>query len=181
MTLQTADPGDRSTTPSLPGAPGDRPGSLLRQSISSSAPICRSITWVGTRSHTIPSTRPHSPIPYSPSSTPGSSTPWKPTWPSPARSYSGARRAQHGHMSVWIGERCVITGDVLHHPIQCRHSECTARGDADPDVARATRRALLAAAATTNALMLGTHFTGTAAGRILSTDQGYHFAPQPHD
>src|SRR4051812_31495771 len=32
MTLQTADPGDRSTTPSLPGAPGDRPGSLLRQS-----------------------------------------------------------------------------------------------------------------------------------------------------
>lgn len=132
MTLQTADPGDRSTTPSLPGAPGDRPGSLLRQSISSSAPTCTSITWVGTRSHTIPSTRPHSPIPYSPSSTPGSSTPWKPTWPSPARSYSGARRAQHGHMSVWIGERCVITGDVLHHPIQCRHSVCTARGDADP-------------------------------------------------
>jgi hypothetical protein len=29
--------------------------------------------------------------------------------------------------------------------------------------------------------MLGAHFTGTAAGRILSTDQGYHFAPQPHD
>ncbi len=49
------------------------------------------------------------------------------------------------------------------------------------DAARATRRALLAAAATTNALMLGTHFTGTAAGRILSTDQSYHFAPQPHD
>lgn len=73
------------------------------------------------------------------------------------------------------------TSYVLHHPIQCRHSEWTARGDADPDAARATRRALLAAAATTNALMLGTHFTGTAAGRILSTDQGYHFAPQPHD
>jgi glyoxylase-like metal-dependent hydrolase (beta-lactamase superfamily II) len=61
-------------------------------------------------------------------------------------------------MSVWIGERCVITGDVLHHPIECRHSEWTARGDADPDAARATRRALVAAAATTNALMLGTHF-----------------------
>ena len=73
------------------------------------------------------------------------------------------------------------TSYVLHHPIQCRHSEWTARADADPDAARATRRALLAAAATTNALMLGTHFTGTAAGRILSTDQGYHFAPQPHD
>jgi hypothetical protein len=41
-----------------------------------------------------------------------------------------------------------------------------ARGDADPDAARATRRALLAAAAT-NALVLGTDFTGTAAGRIF--------------
>ena len=83
------------------------------------------------------------------------------------------------HMSVWIGERCVITGDVLHHPIQCRHPEWTARGDADPAMARATRRALLTAAATTRALVLGTHFTGTAAGRILSTDQGYRFVPQP--
>ena len=84
-----------------------------------------------------------------------------------------------GHMSVWIGERCVIAGDVLHHPIQCRHPEWTARGDADPDAARATRRALLAAAAATNALVLGTHFAGTSAGRILSTDHGYRFAPQP--
>ena len=25
---------------------------------------------------------------------------------------------------------------------------------------------------------LGTHFTGTAAGRILSSDQGYRVAPQ---
>jgi glyoxylase-like metal-dependent hydrolase (beta-lactamase superfamily II) len=58
------------------------------------------------------------------------------------------------------------------YPIQCRHPEWTARGDADPDAARTTRRPLLVAAATTNALVLGTHFTGTAAGRILSTDQG---------
>jgi glyoxylase-like metal-dependent hydrolase (beta-lactamase superfamily II) len=84
-----------------------------------------------------------------------------------------------GHMSVWIGERCLITGDVLHHPIQCRHPEWTARGDADPDAARTTRRAVLAAAATTDALVLGTHFAGTTAGRILSTDQSYRFVPQP--
>jgi glyoxylase-like metal-dependent hydrolase (beta-lactamase superfamily II) len=25
-----------------------------------------------------------------------------------------------GHVSVWIGDRCAITSDVLHHPIQCR-------------------------------------------------------------
>jgi glyoxylase-like metal-dependent hydrolase (beta-lactamase superfamily II) len=26
-----------------------------------------------------------------------------------------------GHLSVWVGHRCVITGDVLHHVIQFRH------------------------------------------------------------
>ena len=84
-----------------------------------------------------------------------------------------------GHMSVWIGDRCVITGDVLHHPIQCRHPEWTARGDADPALARHTRSHLLDAAARTNALVLGTHFAGTSAGHVLSTADGYRFAPQP--
>ena len=83
-----------------------------------------------------------------------------------------------GHISMWIGDRCVITGDVLHHPIQCRHPEWTARGDADPDTARATRRGLLAAAAAADALVLGTHFAGTGAGRVLSTEDGYRFAPE---
>jgi glyoxylase-like metal-dependent hydrolase (beta-lactamase superfamily II) len=84
-----------------------------------------------------------------------------------------------GHISMWINDRCVITGDVLHHPIQCRHPEWTARGDADPGTARATRRELLAAAAATNALVLGTHFAGRGAGHVLSTEDGYRFVPEP--
>jgi glyoxylase-like metal-dependent hydrolase (beta-lactamase superfamily II) len=84
-----------------------------------------------------------------------------------------------GHISIWISDRCVITGDVLHHPIQCRHPDWTARGDADPDTARATRRGLLAAAASANALVLGTHFAATSAGRVLSTEDGYRFVPEP--
>jgi glyoxylase-like metal-dependent hydrolase (beta-lactamase superfamily II) len=83
-----------------------------------------------------------------------------------------------GHLSLWIGDDCVITGDVMHHPIQCRHPEWTARGDSDPDIARATRRELLTASATTNALVLGTHFAGTSAGRVVSTADGYRFAPE---
>jgi glyoxylase-like metal-dependent hydrolase (beta-lactamase superfamily II) len=82
-----------------------------------------------------------------------------------------------GHMSVWIGESCVITGDVLHHPIQIRHPEWTARGDLYPDTARASRRELLATVAQTNGLVLGTHFAGTVAGHILRADDGYRFAP----
>ncbi len=84
-----------------------------------------------------------------------------------------------GHISIWISDRCVITGDVLHHPVQCRHPEWTARGDADPDTARATRRGLLAAAAAADALVLGTHFAGTGAGRVLPADDGYRFVPEP--
>jgi glyoxylase-like metal-dependent hydrolase (beta-lactamase superfamily II) len=83
-----------------------------------------------------------------------------------------------GHMSVWINDSAVITGDVLHHPIQFRHPDWTARGDHDPEAARATRHRLLADAATTNALVFGTHFAGTSAGRIVSDDDGYRFVPQ---
>jgi glyoxylase-like metal-dependent hydrolase (beta-lactamase superfamily II) len=83
-----------------------------------------------------------------------------------------------GHLSVWIGDECVITGDVMHHPIQCRHPEWTARGDVDPDTARATRKELLSVAATENALVLGTHFAGTSAGRVVRTADGYRFASE---
>jgi glyoxylase-like metal-dependent hydrolase (beta-lactamase superfamily II) len=85
-----------------------------------------------------------------------------------------------GHLSLWIGDQCVITGDVLHHPIQCRYPDWTARGDIDPDAARATRRELLAAAAATDALVLGTHFTGTGAGRVQPAEDGYRFTPDTH-
>lgn len=82
-----------------------------------------------------------------------------------------------GHHSVWIGDRAVITGDVLHHPIQCSHPEWTGRGDADPELAATTRRALLNDAASSGALVLGTHFAGSAAGHVRYTDSGYRFEP----
>jgi glyoxylase-like metal-dependent hydrolase (beta-lactamase superfamily II) len=83
-----------------------------------------------------------------------------------------------GHMSMWIADRCVITGDVLHHPIQCRLPEWTARGDVDTNIARATRQGLLEAAATTNVLIFGTHFAGPRRRPRLSTEDGYSFAAE---
>lgn len=82
-----------------------------------------------------------------------------------------------GHLSVWIGQDCVVTGDVLHHPIQCRHPDWTATGDVDPDQARATRRTLLDTCAGTGALMLGTHFAGSGAGRVARAGNHYDFTP----
>jgi len=64
-------------------------------------------------------------------------------------------------------------------PIQYAHPDWTARGDVDPERARATRHQLLADAATANALVLGRHFAGTSAGGILSTDGTYRFVPEP--
>lgn len=84
-----------------------------------------------------------------------------------------------GHMCVWIGDDCVITGDVVHHPVQCGHPEWTATGDADPDLARSTRREFLATAAATNALVLGTHFAGTSAGHVVRAGNAYRFAMAP--
>ena len=84
-----------------------------------------------------------------------------------------------GHMCVWIGDDCVITGDVVHHPVQCGHPEWTATGDADPDLARSTRREFLATAAAKNALVLGTHFAGTSAGHVVPAGNAYRFAMAP--
>jgi glyoxylase-like metal-dependent hydrolase (beta-lactamase superfamily II) len=84
-----------------------------------------------------------------------------------------------GHMSVWVADRCVITGDTLHHPIQFAHPEWTAAGDTDPDIARATRTELFTTAAATGALVLGTHFAGSSAGRVAAADGRFRFIPEP--
>jgi hypothetical protein len=61
-----------------------------------------------------------------------------------------------------------------------RHPDWTARGDLDPEMARATQRRLLADTATADALVLGTHFAGTSAGHVLTADDGYRFVPETH-
>ena len=51
-----------------------------------------------------------------------------------------------GHVSLWIesdGERALITGDFLHHPVQCAEPSWAEIGDDDVDQARGTRRAML--------------------------------------
>ena len=51
-----------------------------------------------------------------------------------------------GHVSVRIsskGEEAVITGDLMHHPVQCALPAMGSRFDVDPEAARQTRRAFL--------------------------------------
>jgi len=83
-----------------------------------------------------------------------------------------------GHTSVRIqsgGVEAVITGDLMHHPVQCAHPEWGSIADSDPEAAHATRRAFLEAQAGRPVLVIGTHFAGPHAGRIVREGEAYRF------
>ena len=75
-----------------------------------------------------------------------------------------------GHVSVRIqsqGEEALITGDFLHHPCQMAHPEWASAVDYDADASTATRWRMLEAYAGTDNLLIGTHFAGPTAGRVV--------------
>jgi glyoxylase-like metal-dependent hydrolase (beta-lactamase superfamily II) len=85
-----------------------------------------------------------------------------------------------GHVSLWIesaGEVALISGDFLHHPVQCALPMLAEVGDQDVEAARATRRRLLARACERRALFLGTHFGTRPAGRIEACGDAWRFVP----
>lgn len=83
-----------------------------------------------------------------------------------------------GHVSLWIesqGEIGLISGDIVHHPVQCAETEWAEIADADADEARATRRRMLGEAATSGALFIGTHFPTRPAGRVMVDGDVWRF------
>jgi glyoxylase-like metal-dependent hydrolase (beta-lactamase superfamily II) len=85
-----------------------------------------------------------------------------------------------GHVSLWIesaGETALVTGDFIHHPVQCAQPDWAEVADTEADEARATRRRMLAAAADRRALVLGTHFPSRPAGRIVAERDAWRFVP----
>ena len=87
-----------------------------------------------------------------------------------------------GHVSLWIesaGETALVSGDFLHHPVQCAQPGLAEIGDLDVEQARATRRRMLARASESGALFLGTHFATRPAGRVEVCGDAYRFVPLP--
>lgn len=85
-----------------------------------------------------------------------------------------------GHVSIWIesgGEIGLISGDFVHHPVQCAETEWAEIGDADAEEARATRRRMLHEAAESGALFIGTHFPTRPGGRVVVDGDAWRFAP----
>ena len=80
-----------------------------------------------------------------------------------------------GHIHVCIeskGERAVITGDLMHHPMQCAMPHRTATFDMDKDGGRATRMNFVEKYRDSGVLVIGAHFAEPTAGHITRGEDG---------
>ena len=86
-----------------------------------------------------------------------------------------------GHVSVRIrsgGEEAVITGDLMHHPIQCCEPDWSVHFDVEPQQARATRRAFFEGQSNRRVLVIGTHFAAPTGGWIVRDGEAWRFATE---
>ena len=87
-----------------------------------------------------------------------------------------------GHVSVRIesrGQSAIITGDMVHHPVQLAEPSWGSHPDAQPERAVETRRAFVARYGDRPMLVIGTHFAGPTAGRIVKVGSSCRFECGP--
>jgi glyoxylase-like metal-dependent hydrolase (beta-lactamase superfamily II) len=72
------------------------------------------------------------------------------------------------------GQEAVVTGDLMHHALQCREPGWSTIFDTDPAQAAQSRRRLLGQVADTRTLVLPIHFPSPTVGRV-SADGGERF------
>ncbi|OJW62756.1 MAG: hypothetical protein BGO57_14535 [Sphingomonadales bacterium 63-6] len=80
-----------------------------------------------------------------------------------------------GHVHVCIhskGERAVITGDLMHHPMQCAMPERDATFDMDKDAGRASRMRFAEQYTDSGVLIIGAHFADPTAGHFTTDAKG---------
>jgi len=85
-----------------------------------------------------------------------------------------------GHTSVRIssrGESAVITGDMIHHPIQVAHPDWICEFDSEPPMATETRKAFVERYCDKPVTVIGTHFAGPTSGHIVREKGSFRFAP----
>jgi glyoxylase-like metal-dependent hydrolase (beta-lactamase superfamily II) len=83
-----------------------------------------------------------------------------------------------GHVSVRLSSgdaEAVITGDLMHHPVQMAEPQWATPFDTDAEQARTTRREFCARYADTPVTVLGTHFNHPTAGRIVRHGAAWRF------
>ncbi|MEM7338160.1 MAG: MBL fold metallo-hydrolase [Actinomycetota bacterium] len=83
-----------------------------------------------------------------------------------------------GHHSVRIsseGRVGIITGDMVHHPVQLARPDIASSADVDSIAAIATRRSSFAQWEEEGALVIGTHFAGPGAGLLVADGPGWRY------
>jgi len=81
-----------------------------------------------------------------------------------------------GHVSVRIeseGERALITGDFVHHPCQLAHPDWATNVDWDQTESSKTRARTFSMLAGEGSLVIGTHWAGVTAGRIVREGKAF--------
>lgn len=75
----------------------------------------------------------------------------------------------HGH------EHAIMSGDVIHHPIQCARPQLSNAADFNGSAALQTRLNLLESCADNSKILLTGHFAGTTAGHVVSHGSAFRF------
>ena len=86
-----------------------------------------------------------------------------------------------GHCSLHIsskGEEAVLTGDLMHHPIQVAEPGWLGSFDGDKELAAKTRKAFLEKYGDGGALIIGGHFAEPTAGHVHRDGDSWRFAVQ---
>ena len=84
------------------------------------------------------------------------------------------------HYSVQIGKPgadAVITGDMIHSPLQARYPELGMRVDDSSPQAGKSRRKLFGCLCDTPTLVCTAHFPSPSSGRMKRWDDGFRFDP----
>ncbi len=84
-----------------------------------------------------------------------------------------------GHVSVRIhsrGQEALITGDFMHHPVQIARPDWASAADSDPAQGIETRWSMFRELAGGPVLVIGTHFAGATAGRIVRDGDTFRLA-----
>ena len=80
-----------------------------------------------------------------------------------------------GHVSIVIesaGERAIVTGDMMHNPIQLERPQDLGRFDMDQQQASRTRVQFVEDMANSDVFVIGTHFSGPSGGWVVRDANG---------
>jgi glyoxylase-like metal-dependent hydrolase (beta-lactamase superfamily II) len=85
-----------------------------------------------------------------------------------------------GHCSIVIeskGQRAIITGDMMHNPIQIALPGDLGRFDMQKEAASATRVKFVDSVANSDTLVIGSHFADPSAGHVVRDAEGTRLKP----